>query len=79
MLFLLILYYRKPINYDLSYCLHASVNELRHICISKRWGSKIPLMKAAKANINPRPAGGGGKGPPCGFSQIAPEVLGISL
>ena len=29
--------------------------------------------------FNPRPAGGGGKGPPCGFSQIAPEVLGISL
>ena len=30
--------------------------------------------------INPRPAGGGGKGPnPCGFSQIATEVLGISL
>ena len=26
------------------------------------------------------PLGGGGpKGPPCGFSQIAPEVLGISL
>ena len=27
--------------------------------------------------FNPRPAGGGGgpKGPPCGFSQIAPEVL----
>ena len=23
--------------------------------------------------------GGGAKGPPCGFSQIAPEVLGISL
>ena len=23
--------------------------------------------------------GGGGKGPPCGFSQIAPEVLIISL
>ena len=23
--------------------------------------------------------GGGGKGPPCGFSQIVPEVLGISL
>ena len=30
-------------------------------------------------DINPRPAGGGGKGPPCGFSQIAPEVLWISL
>ena len=31
-------------------------------------------------DVNPRPAGGGGpKGPPCGFSQIAPEVLGISL
>ena len=30
--------------------------------------------------INPRPAGGGGgKGRPCGFPQIAPEVLGISL
>ena len=32
--------------------------------------------------INPRPAGGwgwGSKGPPCGFSLIAPEVLGISL
>ena len=52
MLFLLILYYRKQINYDLSDYLHASVTELRHICISKRWGSKLPLMKAAKVNIN---------------------------
>ena len=52
MFFLLILYYRKQINYDLSDCLHASVTELRHICISKRWGSKLPLMKAAKENIN---------------------------
>ena len=54
MLFLLILYYIKQINYDLSDCLHASVTELRHICISKRWGSKLSLMKAAKANINKR-------------------------
>ena len=54
MLFLLILYYRKQINYDLSDCLHASITELRHICISKRWGSKLPLMKAAKVNINKR-------------------------
>ena len=54
MLFLLILYYRKQINYDLSDCLHASVTELRHICISKRWGSKLPLLKAAKVNINKR-------------------------
>ena len=54
MLFLLILCYRKQINYDLSDCLHASVTELRHICISKRWGSKLPLMKAAKVNINKR-------------------------
>ena len=30
--------------------------------------------------VNPRPAGGGAqRAPPCGFSQIAPEVLGISL
>ena len=29
-----------------------SVTELRHICISKRWGSKLPLMKAAKVNIH---------------------------
>ena len=48
-MFLLILYHRKQINYDLSDCLRASVTELRHICISKRWGSKLPLMKAAKA------------------------------
>ena len=54
MLFLLILYHRKQINYDLSDCLHASVTELRHICISKRWGSKLPLIKAAKVNINKR-------------------------
>ena len=27
---------------------------MRHICISKRWGSKLPLMKAAKVNINKR-------------------------
>ena len=27
----------------------------------------------------PRPAGGGGQRAPCGFSQIAPEVLGILL
>ena len=54
MLFLLILYYKIQINYDLSDCLHASVTELRHICISKRWGSKLPLMKGAKVNINKR-------------------------
>ena len=54
MLFLLILYYRKQINYDLSDCLHASVTGLRHICISECWGSKLPLMKAAKANIYQR-------------------------
>ena len=54
MLFLLIFYYSKQINYDLSDCLHASVTELRHICISKRWGSKLPPMKAAKVNINKR-------------------------
>ena len=54
MLFLLILYYRKQINYDLSDCLYASVTELRHICISKRWGPKLPLMKAAEVNINKR-------------------------
>ena len=35
-------------------CLHASDAELRHICISKRWGSKLPPMKAAKVNINKR-------------------------
>ena len=30
--------------------------------------------------LNLAPLGGGGaKGSPCGFSQIAPEVLGISL
>ena len=52
MLFLLILYYRKKINYDLSDCLHASVTKLRHICISKPWSSKLALMKAAKVNIN---------------------------
>ena len=42
-----------------------------------------PLFKLLmNAAINPRPAGGGGggpKGPPCDFSQIAPEVLGILL
>ena len=54
MLFLLILHYRKQINYDLSDCLHASVTELRHIHISERWGSKLPVMKAAKVNINMR-------------------------
>ena len=54
MLFLFILYDIKQINYHLSDCLHASVIELRHICISKRWGSKLPLMKAAKVNINKR-------------------------
>ena len=29
--------------------------------------------------IIPRPAGGGGQRAPCGFSEIAPEALGISL
>ena len=51
-MFLLILYYRKQINCDLSDCLHASVTELPQICISKRWGSKLPLIKVAKVNIN---------------------------
>ena len=54
MLFLLILHYRKRINCDLSDCLHASITELRHICISKRWDSRLSLRKAAKVNINKR-------------------------
>ena len=37
------------------------------------------LIPPESIPFNPRPAGGGPKGPPCGFSQIAPEVLGISL
>ena len=42
--------------------------------------SAYPPLFICMCNIIPRPAGGGGaKGPPCGFSQIAPEVLGISL
>ena len=35
--------------------------------------------RAEGETLNPRPAGGGAKGPPCGFSQVAPEVLGVSL
>ena len=35
-------------------------------------------MEFLELTFNPRPWGGGSKGPPCGFSQIAPEVLGIS-
>ena len=69
MLLLLILYYRKQINYDSSDCLHASVTELRHICISKRWGSELSLMKAAKVNINKRILS------TLGFFCIAPFVL----
>ena len=42
-------------------------------------GSLMELVVSDLWSINPRPAGGGAKGPPCGFSQIAPEVLGISL
>ena len=39
------------------------------------------MVIIGRQNVNPRPAGGGGpKGPPpVVFSQIAPEVLGISL
>ena len=36
-------------------------------------------IKTVGNQFNPCSAGGGAKGPPCGFSQIAPEVLGISL
>ena len=49
MLFLLIFYYRKQINYDLSDCLHASVTELRHICISKRWGFQGPSNEGCQS------------------------------
>ena len=38
----------------------------------------VILYKSIDRSLNPRPVGGGGR-PPCGFSQIAPEVLGISL
>ena len=39
----------------------------------------ISILQAPKPtqSTSPRPAGGGGGG--AGFSQIAPEVLGISL
>ena len=54
------------------------------------WKILVPMQRflrwllSARVRVTkylPRPAGGGGggKGPPCGFSQIAPEVLGISL
>ena len=36
-------------------------------------------LDVVTARITLAPLGGGPKGPPCGFSQIAPEVLGISL
>ena len=47
------------------------------------WGAVFTSLRAQRAGfffqVNPRPAGGGAKGPPCVFSQIGPEVLGISL
>ena len=36
-------------------------------------------IKDSESKLTLAPLGGGPKGPPCGFSQIAPEVLGISL
>ena len=37
-------------------------------------------IKYLLSRFNPRSAGGGAqRAPPCGFSQIAPEVLRISL
>ena len=44
--------------------------------VSRRWH---PSFKGNKPPLTLAPLGGGPKGPPCGFSQIAPEVLGISL
>ena len=38
----------------------------------------IMLQISIMFYFNPRPAGGGQRAP-CGFSQIAPEVLGISF
>ena len=37
------------------------------------------LLTLAPLGGGPKGPPGGPKGPPCGFSQIAPEVLGISL
>ena len=48
--------------------------------IFSEWQQKCRFSFSSEMFVNPRPAGGGPKGPPpCGFSQIAPEVLGISL
>ena len=57
---------------------------------SKFWKSEMAILlhyyfyvisyNAIDRSLNPRPAGGGGgQRAPCGFSQIAPEVLGISF
>ena len=49
-------------------------------CIKPLFCTRLVLSTQEEFSLNPRPAGGGGgKGPPCGFSQIAPEVLGISI
>ena len=57
------------------------INKERHTLLMYACSCTISSNKGAEEVVNPRPAGGGGggKGPPCGFSQIAPEVLGILL
>ena len=47
--------------------------------LRKTWGGVDNRPPPGRARVNPRPAGGGGQRAPCGFSQIAPEVLGISF
>ena len=46
-------------------------------CISRRQPEMVKPYCTCCIHINPRPAGG--QRAPCGLSQIAPEVLGISL
>ena len=50
----------------------------RHRC--DNWIETITEYVAMNMRLSLAPLGGGGqRPPPCDFSQIAPEVLGISL
>ena len=66
-------------NLTYKHALKRLYPKLECLDLSDLLTSDDPIQTCGQKTLNPRPAGGGPKGPPSGFSQIAPEVLGISL
>ena len=60
-----------------SYGIFGAATRRRFLAICEKLEGGGRITNLGRARVNPRP--NGGSKPPCGFSQIAPEVLGISL